>query len=415
MISFMKKKDYFEKGILEGLYLCIAKVIYRLVVRCYVLYNQRFGKLNENHIVFTSTPDFSDNSRALSDYLINNGYQKKYKIFWVVYDAKKYSKEDTSSEIVFLEKKNKFGAYSLSSLKIILKAGTLLGTHDIVWIKGRSIKGQKYIRLWHGCSYKDRASNDGVAPRSFDFALVSGPLFVDIKAYFWNVDKKYIHPLGYPRYDWLLREEKRALEFKKRLCINNEQLIIWMPTFRNDIQGRFNSIEGISSFPLMSDDNSWKELDQMCKKLNVRIVVKTHVFQKEYKIPWDSFSNINRLTNDDLCEEGIKLYEFLAVTDALISDYSSVAIDYLIVNKPIAFALDDYKLYKDKRGFVLENPLDYMPGHHLYNLNDMSVFLHDVVSKNDSYAEKRAELRNNAVTISSHYCKDVADAIGLVR
>lgn len=411
----MKIRKYFENGIIEGLYLCIATVIYRLVVQCYVLYNQRFGKLNSCHIVFTSTPDYSDNSRALSDFLVNNGYLKKYKIYWIVNHAEKYNKEKGNSKIVFLEKGYKYGSYSLSSLKIILKAGMLLGTHGFVWNKQKSIKGQKYIRLWHGCSFKDRTANDGKRKRQFDFALVSGPLFVDIKSYFWNVDKKYIHPLGYPRYDWLLREDEKALEFKKRLCINNEQLIIWMPTFRNDIKGRYNSIEGLSSFPLLPDDNSWKALDQKCKKLNVRIIIKTHINQKEYKIPWTSFSNINRLTDDDLAREGAKLYEFLAVTDALISDYSSVAIDYLIVNKPIAFALDDYKLYKDKRGFVFDNPLEYMPGHHLYELSDMFDFLYDIVNKRDPYFDKRIKLRNSAVTISSHYCKDIADAIGLVQ
>ena len=407
----MKIKKYFENGLFEGLYICITKVLYRFLVHFYVLYNKRFGKLNRNYVVFTSIPDYSDNSRALSDFLIENGYLKKYKIYWIVDDADKYIKENVNSKIVFLNGRNKFGQYSFSSLKIIIKSGTLLGTHGLIWDKQKCIKGQKYIRLWHGCSFKDRV--DIKPTREFDFALVSGPLFVDIKAYFWNVDKKYIHPLGYPRYDWLLNESDKAQKFKKSLCRNNEKLIIWMPTFRNDVEGRFNSIDGLSSFPLLSNNDSWSQLDKMCKELNVRVVVKTHVYQKEYNIPWESFSNINRITNEELCNEGVKLYEFLSVTDALISDYSSVAIDYLIVNRPIAFALDDYKLYKDKRGFVFDNPLEYMPGHHLYKLCDMFGFLRDIVSENDPYLEKRMKLRNNAVTISSHYCKDIADAIGL--
>lgn len=393
---------------------CILLIVYFhvLLEKVYIDIIKYCLPIDKSLVIFRSKPDYSDNARALAEYMVENGYTKKYKVYYDVENKNKFLNKN--SEITFFSSRAKYGRFKLSSIYRLFTAGYLMSTHEMIIIKKESRDGQLLVRLWHGCSFKDRASNDGIVQRSFDFALVSGPLFVDIKAYFWNVDKEYIHPLGFPRYDWLLKESDRAQNLKNTLCKNKESLVIWMPTFRNEVKGRYGSIEGLSPFPLMPDDNSWKELDAQCKKINVRIVIKTHVLQKEYKIPWNSFSNIMRITEDELSAQGIKLYEFLAVTDALVSDYSSVAIDYLIVNKPIAFALDDYKLYKDKRGFVFRNPLDYMPGHHLYNLYDMYDFLRDVVNKNDIYIDKRVELRNKAVQLSSHYCKDIADAIGLV-
>ena len=40
-------------------------------------------EVRKNSIVFTSTEDFSDNPRALYEYMIDNGYNSKYKITWL--------------------------------------------------------------------------------------------------------------------------------------------------------------------------------------------------------------------------------------------------------------------------------------------------------------------------------------------
>lgn len=42
-------------------------------------------------------------------------------------------------------------------------------------------------------------------------------------------------------------------------------------------------------------------------------------------------------------------------------------------------------------------------------------FLCDVVGDKDPYVDKRKKLKNIAVKVSSHYCKDIADAIGFVK
>ncbi len=52
-------------------------------------------------------------------------------------------------------------------------------------------------------------------------------------------------------------------------------------------------------------------------------------------------------------KEGLQLYEFIHCADALVSDYSSVAIDYLLLDRPLGFTLDDYKEYTQSRGWVL--------------------------------------------------------------
>lgn len=129
-------------------------------------------------------------------------------------------------------------------------------------------------------------------------------------------------------------------------------------------------------------------------------------------IDFTALSNTNTLSNDDFCSAGVQMYEFLSLTDALISDYSSVAIDYLVLNK-IAFALDDYGIYSETRVFVFENPLDYMPGHHLFEMEDLKSFIHCVSMGEDEYVVQRRNVLEKAITLHSDYTKGLLDVLGL--
>lgn len=367
--------------------------------------------LKEKNIVFTSTPDYSDNSRAFSDYLIANGYLGKYKIFWAVTNPKKCKKLYPKAKVTFVKDK---GISRILNLKLFITAGWQFGTHGVPY-QGSRLQGQKVIRLWHGCSYKDKDSRYKKKPLSktaFDYALVSGPLFIKTKAYFWNCDESKIIPLGYPRYDWLKKESSDAIKLKKELLCDNEKLIIWMPTYRNNKSECVNDNDNITQFPIIASKNQWMQLDEFCKESRIVLIVKLHPYQKDYDIDWKSFSNIKQIDNKDFELNHTNLYSFLSLTDALITDYSSVGVDYMVVNKPIAFTLDDFELYRDGRGFVIPNVKDYMPGHHLYTFNDLTGFIKDVANNSDIYREQRAKLKDTLIHSSNNYCQEIADKLG---
>ncbi len=62
------------------------------------------------------------------------------------------------------------------------------------------------------------------------------------------------------------------------------------------------------------------------------MVIKKHYLQIPYDFGENVLTNIVYLENKDLEENGLQLYEFINCSDALISDYSSVAIDYLLLS-----------------------------------------------------------------------------------
>ena len=82
----------------------------------------------------------------------------------------------------------------------------------------------------------------------------------------------------------------------------------------------------------------------------------------ETEVVEEQLTCVQFIQESDLEMAGIQLYELLGQTDALMTDYSSVAVDYMLCDKPIAFLLEDYEAYRKNRGFVFEDPLQYMPG-----------------------------------------------------
>lgn len=415
---------------LKGIFILLYVLIHKFVERLYAFFIKLLYPVDDSVIILRSMPDYSDNARALSDYMLENGYTEKYKIYFDVDNLSNY--KNRIEGITFISSKTKIGfsiktkigfsskakirCYRLSYLRLLLTAKYLLSTHELIIRRNIARKEQCIIRLWHGCGYKTRKQPKGKIVKIFDAALVPGPLFVKIKAQFWNVDEKYILPIGYPRYDWLRQKDnsaKRLIDtFKKN---EYTKIVMWMPTFRNDKNQRFVYSNNITQFPLISNIDSWNELDRFCKDNNVAIIIKLHPFQENYPIPFDSFSSIHSISNDVFDKMDIPMYKFVGLTDALISDYSSIAIDYLLVNHPIAYTLDFFEEDIKTRKFIFDDPRKYMPGHHLYNFENLKSFVHDVSIGVDPYKPQREQLCKKAINPSENYCESILTQLGILK
>ena len=408
------RKAYRKHGYIKGVMFLLVTIGHKVLERCYVWYIKQFAHIDKSVILFSSIPDYSDNARALAEYMVENGYTKKFKLYFNVVDLAKY--ENKVDGITFVSCKNEFGSCKLTKLRLMITAGYSMDTHANLLPTRYWKSGQYRVRLWHGCGYKDRNSSDKVGVRRFDIALVPGNLFVKTKAYYWNVAEKYILPIGYPRYNWLKTRDSRAEQLLSSYKTDDKtKVVIWMPTFRNDKEGRLLDTASITQFPLVAEKSQWLDIDRLCKEKNVVLLVKLHRLQPEYDIPFEQITNVIKIDNDSFEKADVQMYKFLALTDALISDYSSVAIDYLIVNRPIAFALQDYEEYKHSRGFVFEDPRIYMPGHHLYHFDNMKNFLLDISEGRDPYVEQRKQMYGKAIYYSDNYCKELLDKIGIYK
>ena len=93
--------------------------------------------------------------------------------------------------------------------------------------------------------------------------------------------------------------------------------------------------------------------------------MKLHPFQRRERVNCDGFLNIVLIENEDLDRMDIPVNRILGKADALISDYSSAAVDYLILDRPIGFLLKDVEEYGNPRGFVFDPEREWLPGEEL--------------------------------------------------
>ena len=103
-------------------------------------------------------------------------------------------------------------------------------------------------------------------------------------------------------------------------------------------------------------------------------------------------SNIKVVTGETVKELKIDNYALMKCADALISDYSGAAYDYLQLNRPMGYVLDDMNDYI--AGFVVEDIHTLIAGAEIYNFEQLESFIIDVITGKDLYKGKREKIRD---------------------
>lgn len=117
-------------------------------------------------------------------------------------------------------------------------------------------------------------------------------------------------------------------------------------------------------------------------------------------------SNIQFINDNFFKEHGISSYEFVNSCDALISDYSSIYYDYLLCDKPIALAWEDYEEYKKNPGFSVNIEYYCKGGEKIFNLDDLEKFVDNIANEKDQLRKERHEI-NSIVNYASDHMNTV--------
>lgn len=320
----------------------------------------RFGKVKKNRLVFKNREmmDCTDNPEAFYEYLISSGYNKKYEIIWLVSEKRKFRNQNTGN-VKFVTAENKYGWSSPLAYYYGATAGFFFYSHNSAGLNRYRCKGQTAVNLWHGCGYKDAEQGkkkQNIKP-DFDYALVPGPVFVKTKSGLWNCEPDRLLMMGYPRYDWMLHPSMSKDEILDSLFgWKGKKAVLWMPTFRkSDLGGcAENEIELPCQLPAIQNMNELKELDSYLREQEIILIIKKHPLQTEWDENEQEFTNIRYVAEALLEKKQIKLYELIGISDGLLSDYSSVAVDYLLLDRPLGYVLADYNIYKEKGDLYLK-------------------------------------------------------------
>lgn len=370
--------------------------------------------VRDDEIVFASSSDFSGNPKALFLYMINNGYNEKYHITWMFEKEENYFEFDipnVSSEIIW----NRKGIRRPAAQRAAMSAKYIFYSHNVNWIR-RFREEQNFINLWHGCGYKADMKSDK-RKIYYDYLMVTGKKYIDIFREVLKNPDGNILDLGYPRNEFLISDDSNAQSVLDELKRSSgaSKSIIWLPTYRKSVFERLSSDSGLSEtgLPILSDEKAIIDINEWCTEQRILLILKQHFLQSDYGISFDELSNIVLLSDDNLRELNVEFYELMGKTDALLTDYSSAAIDYMLTDKPIGYTLDDFEGYEQSRGWSFDNVKDFMPGHHIYDMTDLKTYIKDVADGLDPYADWRHRVSNEAHTYTDSFSKRILDYFGI--
>jgi len=314
---------------------------------------------------------YRDNSKYLFEYALSQSSAPR--CVWITRNSK-----------IQLELRSRgIEAYHPNSLKgmlVILRAHTAIISVDILDIHGGLLAPKRLVQLYHGSPMKRIAADDEKRFRpwknylrsllltrrynQYDVLVSASPAVSKCFQTAFPSAKRIVE-LGYPRSDALI---------EAREPLNS---ITYLPTHRN-----FGESE--ESF-LFTGFNA-PEFDSWLGQKGMKLKIKLHPFSSGCNIPLEQYENII------LVEPGKDVYELLQETAILITDYSSVYLEFLLTDRPVIFApfdQDDY-LRRDRSLYYRYD--DVTPGRKCTDWSSILDELGRIHSGDDTFRDERKEI-----------------------
>lgn len=224
------------------------------------------------------------------------------------------------------------------------------------WVKK---EGQMYINIWHGTPLKKLGLAKNAKGKHKNGIQQSNFIDADYLLYPNDYTKKHmlesykvadlmpgkVLKLGYPRTGGMLEAaQSDQTELRKMLAPNGEHIYAYMPTWKDYL--KVDQVVAESKELLDYLDANLREDQILYVNLHHRV---------SDSLDYSQFKRIRQFPPT------VDSYKLLALTDALITDYSSVFYDYLALRRQIVLYCADYELYRKKRGTymdLMELPFD---------------------------------------------------------
>lgn len=367
----------------------------------------RFAPTNENLFVFQSEGDFWDNAYALFEYMTKNGYNKKYHLVWLVKEPELY-KEFIGENIEFVKTSSFVPSEMIYEQKIMRTASYFFFTHGGY---KQARKAQTVVNLWHGGVVMKAFNGKPILYKSFDYQCIPSKIAAERMSLFTGMTKDQSIINGDCRQDYLFSDcEEKVKSF---LGKDYDKYILGMPTFKKT-KNWTDAKTDSWILPVIKTKEQFEALNDFCKKENVLLVLKVHHLEDTSFINADSLTNIRVLKDEDLQKARIQVYELIGKTDALLTDFSSVGYDYMLLDRPIGYMVSEMQNYK--RGFIIPNIEDEMAGEKLTSLEGLEQFIVDVKSGKDDFKAERKVLADKFFVYQKDgNCKRLLDILKIEK
>ena len=201
------------------------------------------------------------------------------------------------------------------------------------------------IQMWHAMGAfkkfgysildKEEGSSSKLAKamnmhKNYTYVFASSEYCVPFFAEAFNIDESKVKVFPLPRTDIIYREKinsrKRVYELYPELA-KSEKMILYAPTFRKfnpDINDKLNKLVRAI------EQNQW------------RMVIKPHPLMQ-----------IDNMFQDMVVDNSLSTIDWISAADWIVTDYSAVIFETLLMGKPFSLYAFDYEDYASKRDFYI--------------------------------------------------------------
>jgi CDP-glycerol glycerophosphotransferase (TagB/SpsB family) len=265
-------------------------------------------------------------------------------------------------------------ANSLRGWWIALRAGVYAFDSSPTDASWWAIHGAYWVQMWHGIPLK-RIERDIDVPghpmvrfcrwasgeagwlcklafmlrapwfvRGYDMVCSTSPALAAIFSSAFGVPESAVRVLGYPRNDAILNaaldlHDDPAIEQVAALHAQGKKIVLYVPTFREDGGEHRNQ---------SWDEARQQAIDQSMRALDAIFLVKLHPAVQQ------GWSQNPELKNLRVLPSALDLYSLLRHVDVLVTDYSSIYFDFLLLDRPIVFYCYDLDKYIGSRGLYFD-------------------------------------------------------------
>ena len=186
----------------------------------------------------------------------------------------------------------------------------------------------KFFDVWHGIPFKGFDENDFKTQHRYTEIWVASPLMAELYGEKFGFPREKICITGYARTDSLIIPQETDEQIRERFGLqltSGKKLVLFAPTWKQDSNDR-------TLFPFgINPEIFLRDISRLCQQHDAVPVLRTH---------------LNAKLSENLTDEAIEFLPFdqfpdtealLQITDVLICDWSSIAFDFLLLDRPTIF------------------------------------------------------------------------------
>lgn len=342
----------------------LIKNILGKTIKCLYRMTYRFIPTNKKTVLFIAFHGrgYTDNPRSLYEYMIKQDRFKDYHFIWAIKNHKQKKIDIAGAKVIEY--------FSIPYFYYLARSHYWVVNCKLPMYVLKK-KNQVYLQTWHGTPLKKLAYDIEVPEgttfyrsgmtedmmhetyrqdvEKYNYMISPSAFTTEVFQSAFRINKERLIETGYPRNDLLSNYSlEDVLQIKKQLGIPlDKKVLLYAPTWRDN-----SYVTKGYTFKLEVHFDKWQ------KALQDDYVV---IFKPHYLIVNDfDIDQFKGFVYFVPPEEDIR--NLYIISDALITDYSSVFFDYAILNRPIYFYMYDLASYRDElRGFYLDIYQD-LPG-----------------------------------------------------